>query len=158
MSIPAEKKQYLAFALGEELFALESSLVLEVLEVPAITRIPRVADYLLGVVNLRGNAATVVDVRRKFGMSPTQSTRDTCIIVVECDFEGERQPVGLLADSVREVLEISPEHVLESPEMGLSVDARYLCGVARLGEDFVLLLDASRLLSLEELAARPGAG
>ncbi|MDQ7831134.1 MAG: chemotaxis protein CheW [Desulfovibrionaceae bacterium] len=157
MAASAEKKQYLTFALGEELFALESSLVLEVLEVPAITRIPRVPDHLLGVINLRGNAASIVDLRRKFGMSPTQCTRDTCVIVVERDFEGERQPVGLLADSVREVLEISPDSVLDPPDMGLSVDARYLCGVARQGDDFVLLLDADRLLCLAELAARDNA-
>ncbi|NDY58886.1 chemotaxis protein CheW [Desulfovibrio sulfodismutans] len=157
MAAPVEKKQYLTFALGEELFALESSLVLEVLEVPAITRIPRVADFLLGVINLRGNAATIVDVRRKFGMSPTECTRDTCVIVVERDFDGERQPVGLLADSVREVLEVTPDCVLPPPDMGLSVDARYIGGVARHGEDFVLLLDADRLLCLAELAARADA-
>ncbi len=155
MAPPSEKKQYLTFCLGEELFALESSLVLEVLEVPAITRIPRVPEFLVGVINLRGNAATVVDVRRKFGMEPTRHTRDTCVIVVEREFEGERLAVGLLADSVREVMEIAPQDVLSPPEMGLSVDAAYLSGVARNGEDFLLLLDAHRLLSLEELAARP---
>ena len=154
MAAPAEKKQYLTFALGEELFALESSLVLEVLEVPAITRIPRVPEHLLGVINLRGNAATIVDVRRKFGMPPTTCTRDTCVIVVEREFEGERLPVGLLADAVREVLEIDPDNVLEPPDMGLPVDARFVGGVARQGDGFILLLDAERLLSLTELAAR----
>ncbi len=155
MADSSEKKQYLTFCLGEELFALESSLVLEVLEVPAITRIPRVPEFLVGVINLRGNAATVVDVRRKFGMEPTRHTKDTCVIVVEREFEGERLAVGLLADSVREVLEISPQDVLEPPEMGLAVDAAFVSGVARHGDGFLLVLDAERLLSLEELAARP---
>lgn len=155
MAAADEKKQYLTFALGGELFALESSLVLEVLEVPAITRIPRVPDHLLGVINLRGNAASIVDVRRKFGMPPTACTRDTCVIVVEREFEGERLAVGLLADAVREVQEIDPADVLPTPEMGLPVEARFIGGVARQGDAFVLLLDAERFLSLPELAARP---
>ncbi|QLA17808.1 chemotaxis protein CheW [Desulfolutivibrio sulfoxidireducens] len=158
MADSLEKKQYLTFCLGEELFALESSLVLEVLEVPAITRIPRVPEFLVGVINLRGNAATVVDLRRKFGMASTRHTRDTCVIVVEREFEGECLAVGLLADSVREVLEIAPNDVVGPPEMGLSVDAAYVSGVARHGDGFLMLLDASRLLSIEELAARADRG
>jgi len=150
-----EKTQHLTFALGDELFGIESSLVLEVLEVPTITRIPRSPDYLLGVINLRGNAATIVDVRRKFGMSPSICSRETCVIVVDREFDGERASVGLLADAVREVLEIDPANVLPPPEMGLAVETRFISGVARQGDGFVLLLDAGRLLSLEELAARP---
>ncbi len=151
----APPRQYLTFTLDEELFALDSSIVSEVIEVPALTRIPRTPPFLRGVINLRGNAASIVDLRIKFGLGETSRTEDTCIIVVEREYEGERLSVGVLADSVREVQEFAEDDLLKTPEMGMVVDTAFIQGVARLEDGFITIFNESKLFALEELSARP---
>ncbi len=148
-------RQYLTFALGDEHFALETSVVSEVLELMPITRIPRTPSFLRGVVNLRGNAATIVDLRVKFGMGRTEAGVNACIIVVERDYDGEILHVGILADAVEEVQEFPQDDMLETPDMGTAIDAAFLSGIARRGDDFIMIFDPEKLFSLEELAARP---
>ena len=148
-------RQYLTFALGGERFALESLLVSEVLDMPVLTRVPLGPPFLRGIVNLRGNAATVVDFGYKLGLGPTPANRGSCLILLERDYDGERTLVAALTDAVNEVVEIAQDDVERPPEMGLAVDPRFLTGMVRLGEDFVMILNVERLLSLEELAGRP---
>lgn len=147
-------RQYLTFTLGDEQFALETSVVSEVLEMMRVTRIPRTPEFLQGVINLRGNAATIVDLRVKFGMGKTTPTEDTCIIVVERDYDGENLHVGILADSVAEVMELSDKSILETPEMGTAIDASFLAGMARRDDDFIMIFNPDKLFALEELVAR----
>jgi purine-binding chemotaxis protein CheW len=149
-------RQYLTFVLGGERFALESLLVSEVMDMPVTTRVPLGPPFLHGIVNLRGNAATVVDLGRLLGLDRDIDGQEACLIVLERDYDGERALVAALADAVQEVVEISQEDVAEPPEMGLAVDPRFLRGLARLDDDFVMVLDADRLFSLEELTARGG--
>ncbi len=148
-------RQYLTFSLGGECFALQSLLVSEVLDVPAITRVPRAPDFLRGIINLRGNAATVVDLGLKLGLGATPAGRGACLIIVEREYEGERLAVAALADTVQEVVEIDARDIAPTPDMGLAVDPAFVQGLARLGEGCVMLLNADRLFSLEELAATP---
>ena len=146
-------RQYLTFSLGNERFALESLTISEVMDVPPITRVPLAPDFLRGVVNLRGNAATVVDLGRKLELDPG-SRPPTCLIIVERDYDGDSLPIAALADAVHEVVEIAPTDILPPPDMGLPVPPQFVKGLARIDGDFVMLLDANRLFSLEELAAR----
>jgi purine-binding chemotaxis protein CheW len=147
-------RQYLTFVLGGERFALESLLVSEVLDMPVATRVPLGPPYLHGIVNLRGNAATVVDLGRLLGLDRSGDDRGACLIVLERDYDGERALLAALADAVQEVVEIAREDLAATPEMGLAVDPRFLRGLARLDGDFVMVLDADRIFSLEELTSR----
>jgi purine-binding chemotaxis protein CheW len=144
--------QYLTFTLGEEIFALDIGTVREVLEMTSITKIPRTPDFMRGVINLRGHAVPVVDLRRKFGMEPTQETVDTCIIIVEVDFDGERTIMGALADSVREVFEMPEDSIEQAPKMGANINTEYIKGVGRQDDRFVIILDINKIFSPEELS------
>ncbi len=151
----SDARQYLTFTLGDDQFALETSVVSEVLEMMSVTRIPRTPGFLRGVINLRGNAATIVDLRVKFGMGQTTPTENTCIIVTERDYDGEHLHVGILADSVAEVMEFSDKAILETPEMGTAIDASFLAGIARREDEFIMIFDPDKLFALDELVARP---
>ena len=108
-------RQYLTFNLGEESFALDVSHVREILEFTTVTKVPKNPSYMRGVINLRGSVVPVLDMRLKFGMSITEKTVDTCIIVVEVSFEGENPIIGALVDSVQEVFELEPDQIEPRP-------------------------------------------
>jgi purine-binding chemotaxis protein CheW len=150
--------QFLTFTLGREIFALDIGTVREVLELTTITRIPRTPPFMRGVINLRGHAVPVVDMRLKLGMSKGEDTVDTCIIIVEIDFEGEQTVMGALVDSVREVFEMTPEAIEAAPKMGAAVNAEYIRGMGRQDNNFIIILDIGKIFSAEELALVRGAG
>ncbi|MDK2956697.1 MAG: purine-binding chemotaxis protein CheW [Desulfovibrionales bacterium] len=144
--------QYLTFTLGDEIFALDIGTVREVLELTTITSIPRTPEFMRGVINLRGHAVPVVDLRLKFGMPRTKETVDTCIIIVEVDFDGERTIMGALADSVREVFEMPPDTIEQAPKMGTNINTEYIKGVGKQDDHFVIILDINKIFSPEELS------
>jgi purine-binding chemotaxis protein CheW len=148
-----ETSQYLTFTLGEEVFALDIGTVREVLELTAITRIPRTPEFMRGVINLRGRAVPVLELRRKFGMEPVADTVSTCIIIVEAELEGEGAVIGALVDSVREVIEIPAEAIEPAPRMGTAVRQDFIRGMGHRNDGFVIILDGNRIFSVEELAA-----
>ncbi len=145
--------QYLTFVLGDEIFALDIASVREVLELTSITKVPRTPEYMRGVINLRGHAVPVVDMRLKFGMSKVKDTVDTCIIIVEVEMEGENAVMGALVDSVREVFEMYADQIEQPPRMGLSVNTDFLRGMGKQDDDFVMILDINRVFSADELVA-----
>ena len=145
-------RQYLTFTLCGERFALPSLLVSEVLDLPRLTWVPLAPDHLRGVVNLRGNAATVVDLGQKFELE--SCVKDpTCLIIVERDYDGDTLPVAALADAVHEVVEIADADIAPPPDMGLAVPTRFVRGLVRLDDTFTIVLDADQLFSLQELSA-----
>jgi purine-binding chemotaxis protein CheW len=151
--------QYLTFTLREELFALNIGSVKEVLEHTKITKVPRTPKFMKGVINLRGHAVPIVDMRLKFGMSEGEITVNTCIIIVEVGAgQGEIVQIGALVDSVREVIEMKENEVETPPKMGLSVDTDFIRGMAKQDDDFVLILDVEKIFSADELAAVSEAG
>lgn len=147
-----EMHQHLTFGLAKEVFALHIANVREVLELTPITRIPRTPDFMRGVINLRGHAVPVMDLRRKFGMPAAETTVDTCIIIVEVEYEGEEIIMGGLVDSVREVFEIAPERIETAPRMGTSISTDYIKGIGKQDEQFIIILDIARVFSSAELA------
>ena len=144
--------QFLTFTLGAEVFALDISSVREVLEYTTITRVPRTPESIRGVINLRGRAVPVVDVRLKFGMPETTRTVDTCIIIVEVNLAGEETVLGALADSVKEVMDIEPGDIEPAPRMGTSIRADFIRGIGKQNDQFIILLDIDRVFSEEELS------
>ena len=152
--------QFLTFTLGEEVFALDIASVREVLEYTTITKVPRTPEYIRGVINLRGRAVPVVDVRLKFGMEATERTVNTCIIIVEVRLGGEETVLGALADSVKEVMDIEPKDIEPAPRMGTSIKADFIRGIGKQNDDFIILLDTDKVFTEEELTEMilPGAG
>lgn len=144
--------QFLTFTLGKEIFALDIGTVREVLELTSITKIPRTPEFMRGVINLRGHAVPVVDMRLKLGMSKGADTVDTCIIIVEIEFDGEFTVMGALVDSVREVFEMTPDTIEPAPKMGAAINAEYIKGMGRQNEQFIIIIDINKIFSAEELA------
>lgn len=145
--------QYLTFTLERELFALDIGSVREVLEVVNITRVPRTPDFIRGVINLRGRAVPVVDLKRKFGMGTTERTVNTCIIIVEVNLDGEDVVLGALADSVQEVYEMESSQIEPPPRMGTPIKTEFIRGMGKAGEQFIIILEIGKVFTSLELAA-----
>ncbi len=144
--------KYLTFTLDNDFFALDITSVREVQDVSEITRIPESPPYMKGVVNLRGNAVPVMDVKMKFGMEPTENSINTRIIILELnrDDDSERL-VGALADSVKEVLEIGASEINPAPNMDTMVHPDYIMGIARKAGRFIVLLDLIKVFDANKL-------
>ncbi|MEJ2147536.1 MAG: chemotaxis protein CheW [Acidobacteriota bacterium] len=149
---------YLTFSLDEEEFALEIPKVHEVLDYTTITKVPRMPEFLRGVLNLRGNVLPVVDLGLKLGIKEVEKTVDTCIIVIEVDMDGEPVQMGILVDSVHEVTELDAAQISPPPRLGTNLKAEFLRGMGHLDEKFLLILDIDKILSSEELAVVQSAG
>ncbi len=148
-----ETAQYLTFRLDEEVFALDISQVREVLDFTAITKVPRTPEFMRGVINLRGSVVPVVDMRLKFGMTRTEQTLSTCIIIVEINVENDRLILGALADSVQEVIELGPGQIEPAPRIGTRLDTAFIKGMGKRDEQFIIILDIDRIFSMDELAS-----
>jgi len=146
-----ETRQYLSFKLDDEDFALDISKVREVLDYARITRVPQTPEFMCGVINLRGSVVPVMDLNRKFGIRSTEKTVNTRIIIGEVSIEGEGTVMGVLADSVNEVMELEPENIEPSPSIGIRMNTDYLMGVGKREDEFVLILDIDRVFSADEL-------
>jgi len=143
--------QYLTFLLDDETFALEISRVREVLDYTIITRVPRMPEFMQGVINLRGGVVPVVDLRIKFGMPAANVSVNTCIIIVEAAVNAEPVVLGLLADSVQEVIELDKESVSPAPRIGTKLDTGFIKGMGRQNDRFLIILDIDRVFSHDEL-------
>ena len=151
-----ETARYLTFKLGEELFAINVFKAREVLDLSHISRVPTAPGYLRGVVNVRGNAIPVVDLRSKFGLPQTTDTLTTRIIVMDLQMDGQNVVVGGLADAVHEVLELEPHEINEPPSLGLRWRTDLILGMGRRNDRFTIILDIERVFSNEEVAALGG--
>lgn len=144
-------RQYVTFSLGRELFGVEVTRTREILSLTPVTRVPQTPDYLLGVINLRGQVVPVVDMRLKLGLPAGAETEDTCIIVVEVLVDGEPLVVGALADAVREVLEIRSDQIEPPPRLGSRLKTEFISGMGKVDEQFLILLNLDRVFSSDEL-------
>jgi len=144
-----EKSTYLTFVLGDELFAVNVVNVLEVLEEQQITRIPKAPEHILGIINFRGDILPVVNTRLKFSMKGNENAKNY-IIVYDLIKNDETYTIASTVDGVKDVIEINPGEIRPVPEMGLSFDARYIEGVIRRNEDFILLIQPEKVFSASD--------
>ncbi|SDB04862.1 purine-binding chemotaxis protein CheW [Desulfonatronum thiosulfatophilum] len=144
--------QYLTFTLDRELYAMDIAKVREVLEYTEITRVPRTPEFLRGVINVRGRAVPVVDMRLKFGLSKTTQTVNTCIIIVEVDVDGESTILGALSDSVQEVIDLEPDQIEPAPRLGTRIKTEFIEGMGKSGDQFIIILNIDKIFSAEELS------
>ncbi len=143
--------QYLSFTLREEAFAVAIAKVREVLDVTTLTKIPRMPEYLAGVINLRSNVVPVVDLGLVLGMPPIAKTVNTCIMIVDIVVPGEGAAIsmGVLTDSVQAVLELGSGEIEPVPRMGTNLKTDFIMGMGRQEEKFLILLDIERVLASE---------
>jgi purine-binding chemotaxis protein CheW len=143
-----DELQLVSFKLGKETFAVHVNQVREIGRVEEITHVPNMPDFIEGVMDLRGQITTVIDLRRRFGIKEEQErTENSRIIVAEID----NNQMGIIVDSVQDVIRVSPEVISPPPEVvSRAVDSRFLTGVCRLENELVMLLDLNNLFNDEE--------
>lgn len=142
-----ETDQYITFKLGDESFAINVAQVREVLELPQITKVPTAPDYMRGVVNVRGKAIPVVDLRLKFGLPAAPDTVNSRIVVLELELDGETTVVGGIADSVHEVIELEAGQINPPPRIAMRWRTEFIRGMGRRGDEFIIILDINRVFA-----------
>lgn len=148
----AKAGKYLTFGLADEHYGLEVLRVQEIVGLLPVTRVPRLPAFFAGVVNLRGRVIPVVDLRLAFGLSSSQMTERTCIIVVKVERAGSSATVmGMLVDEVSDVANLSDDAIEVTPEFDTSIDTSFIKGVGRADDRVLLLLDIDKALSSSEL-------
>lgn len=152
------QNQYLTFVLAGETFAIPILRIKEIIEYGQLTTVPMMPAFIRGVINLRGSVVPVVDLAARFGKQATGITRRTCIVIIEIESAGEKQDVGVMVDSVNEVLEIPAREIEPPPSFGARIRADFIQGMGKIAGKFVIILDVDRVLSVEEIAVLGGAG
>ena len=147
--------KYLTFALGDEEYGLAILKVREIIKIMAITAVPRTPHHVKGVINLRGQVISVVDLRAKFGMPAVDRTEQTCIIVVDSavrSAQGDRKVnTGIIVDRVSEVLNVNEEHIEDAPSFDAGVDSEFILGMGKIGESVKILLDIDKVLGADDI-------
>jgi purine-binding chemotaxis protein CheW len=146
--------KFLSFCLGDEEYGLEILRVREIIGIIDITPLPQTPPYVKGVINLRGKIIPVIELRTKFGMNSVPYTEETCVIVVEVsDQESEEEyQVGVIVDTVSEVLDITPDQIEPAPKFGGSLSTDYIMGMGKVKDKVFILLDTGRVLKHDDLA------
>lgn len=138
--------QWVTFRLGEETYGINVMQVQEVLRVTEIAPVPGAPDYVLGIINLRGNVVTVVDTRKRFGLPPGELDDNSRIVIIE----SQNQIFGIMVDSVAEVVDLRRSEIDAAPNVGNEESSRYIHGVATVEEELLILIDLNKLLTDEE--------
>ncbi|HSG51605.1 MAG TPA: chemotaxis protein CheW [Rheinheimera sp.] len=138
--------QWVTFKLQEETYGINVMQVQEVLRYTEIAPVPGSPDYVLGIINLRGNVVTVIDTRSRFGLEPAEVTENSRIVIIEA----EKQVIGILVDSVAEVVYLKSSEIDTAPNVGTDESARFIQGVSNRDGELLILVDLNKLLSDEE--------
>ncbi|MFC6439389.1 chemotaxis protein CheW [Bowmanella sp. JS7-9] len=138
--------QWVTYRLGEETYGINVMQVQEVLRHTEIAPVPGAPDYVLGIINLRGNVVTVIDTRSRFGLPPAEVTDNSRIVIIE----SEQQVVGILVDSVAEVVYLRSSEIDSAPNVGTEESAKFIQGVSNRDGELLILVDLNKLLSDEE--------
>lgn len=145
-------QQFLTFSLQQEMFGLSILPIKEIIEYDKVTSVPMVPRYVRGVLNLRGNVVPVIDLPVRFGWESSPISKRTCIVIVEVESDDERFDIGVVIDSVSEVLEIADEDIGSAPSFGARVRTDFIAGMGRVNGDFIVLLSANKVLAIDELS------
>jgi len=146
-----ETSQYLTFTLDEEQYAVDVAKVREVLEYTKVTRVPRMPEYMCGVINLRGSVVPVIDLRLKFGLKAVERTINTSIVVMEIEMGEDTVVLGALTDSVKEVIDFEAGDIEPAPRIGTKLETEFIRGMGKKNDSFIIILDIDRVFSAEEL-------
>lgn len=145
----SRRERYLTFFLGEEQYGIAIDRIKEIIAMMKVTNVPKTPHYMRGVINLRGSIIPVVDTRLRFGMESREADMHTAIIIVEV----EKVNVGFIVDRVEEVASIDATHLTEPPKFGSHIDTEFICAMAQMGENVVMILDVLKLFEADELVS-----
>jgi len=143
--------KYLTFTLADEEYGIGILKIKEIIGLMQITTVPQTPEFIKGVINLRGKVIPVVDLRLRFGMDSMDYTERTCIIVVEIKGANDSVQIGIVVDSVSEVLNIRGEDIEDTPAFGAKLNTDFISGMAKTEDNVKILLDIDRVLSTQEL-------
>lgn len=150
----ANENKFLSFRIGREEFGVEILRVREIIGVIDVTPLPQTPDYVKGVINLRGKIIPVIELRTKLGLSPKEYTEETCIIVVEVSDGGdERFHMGVIVDSVSEVIDIPRDNIEAAPRFGNGLNTSYILGMGKVKEQVLILLDIDRVMTQADITS-----
>lgn len=153
---PAENEtlnQYLTFRLGDDGYAIAIREVREILEFTALTEVPLMPAFIRGIINLRGSVVPVIDLQVRFGRAATEIRHRTCVVIVELANAQDHPHVGVLVDSVNEVITAEPSMLEEKPTFGAQLRDDFVAGILNINGQFIITLDMQKVLSIDEMAA-----
>jgi purine-binding chemotaxis protein CheW len=153
-----QQRQFLTFVLGDEVFAIGILNIKEIIRYAQLTEVPRMPEFIRGVINLRGSVVPVIDLRSRFGKPVGAVSRRTCIVIIEVIYEEELHVVGVMVDGVNEVLDIAPGEIEPAPSFGAKIRADFIRGMGKVDGKFVIILDVNHVLSLDEMSNLAVAG
>lgn len=142
----------LSFTVDGTVYAIDALRIKEIIEYSSVTRIPMVPNYIRGVTNLRGSVVPVIDLAARLGKRPSPITRRTSIIIIEVVDEGDKIDLGVVIDAINEVCNIEQREIQQPPNFGAGIPSKYISGMVKLGERFVILLNTDFVLSISELS------
>lgn len=143
------RMQALTLGLQDEVFAIEATSVREILDVVPVTEVPNARPFVGGLINVRGRIVPLADLRVMFGMDRPPPGPDTRIVVIEIDLDGEATIAAILADRVHSVTDIETTSIEEAPKVGMRWNPEYVRGIAKCGEDFIIIPDLGRIFGAE---------
>ena len=154
--VTEDQEQYLTFLLNGEMFAIGILHIKEIIEYGSLTDVPMMPGFIRGVINLRGSVVPVIDLAARFGRQRSEISRRTCVVIIEVAAEDDsRQDIGVVVDSVSEVLEIPRDHIEPPPAFGAKVKVEFILGMGKVDNNFIVILDVQKVLSLSEMAGHP---
>lgn len=147
------EQQYLTFGVLEDVFALGTEYIREIVEYSRVTAVPLMPDFVHGVCNLRGDVVPVVDMAIRFGKGRCNVGRCSCIVILDIPFQGKIATLGALVDWVEDVVELDDVNIEPAPSFGAKLQSHFIRGVAQVSDRLVILLKAEKVLSINEMSA-----
>ena len=144
--------QYLTYSLGDEVFAMDIRAVREIIQYSAMTVVPLMPQFVRGVINLRGSVVPVIDLQSRFGRDTARVGKKTCIIIFDASQAGEKIELGLMVDSVSEVVDIADADIEPPPQFGTTIRRDFIRGMGKLCGKFIVILEPERALDIEDMA------
>jgi purine-binding chemotaxis protein CheW len=144
--------QYLTFHLGDEVFAMDIVTVREIIQHASMTVVPLMPNFVRGVINLRGAVVPVIDLQSRFGRPLAQLGKRTCVIIFDASRDGEKMELGLMVDSVSEVIEIAQADIEPAPQFGTTIAREFIHGLGKVGGEFLVILEPERALNIDDMA------
>ncbi len=152
MNIVNRTNEYITFTLQDEVYAIEVSSIESILEYTKVTKLPGMDDTVKGVINLRGNALPVIDLRTALNLNESEITQNTSIIIMLIKNGEQIATIGGIVDSVKEVIEITDDMIQDAPKVGIRIRSNYINGIAKHNDKFVIILDINKVLSSDQIA------
>ncbi len=153
LQVKSQEGKYLTFYLGNEDYGIPILKVKEIIGMMNITYVPRTPEFIKGVINLRGKIIPIMDLRLKFGMKEKEYNERTCIVVAEVIINGSQRHLGIVVDTVSEVINIIGKDIEPPPQFGAKIDENFLTGMGKVKDRVVMLLDIEQIINSEEFVA-----